>query len=30
LQSPVDFFLRAKLLGLLHKFCILPTYFCKY
>ncbi len=30
LQSPVEFFLRAKLLGLLHKFCILPTYFCKY
>jgi hypothetical protein len=30
LQSPVDFFWRAKLLGLLHKFCILPTYFCKY
>ncbi len=30
LQSSVDFFQRAKLLGLLHKFCILPTYFCKY
>jgi hypothetical protein len=30
LQSPVDFFQRAKLLGLPHKFCILPTYFCKY
>jgi hypothetical protein len=30
LQSPVNFFRRAKLLGLLYKFCILPTYFCKY
>jgi hypothetical protein len=30
LQSPVDFFRRATLLALLHKFCILPTYFCKY
>jgi hypothetical protein len=30
LQSPVDFFRCAKLLGLLDKFCILPTYFCKY
>jgi hypothetical protein len=30
LQSPVDFFRRAKLLALLHKFCILSTYFCKY
>jgi hypothetical protein len=30
LQSPVNFFLRAKLLGLLYKFCILRTYFCKY
>jgi hypothetical protein len=30
LQSPVDFFRRAKLLGHLHKFCILPTYFYKY
>ena len=27
LHSPVDFFWRAKLLGLLDKFCILPTYF---
>ncbi len=30
LQSHVDFFRRAKLLGLLHKFCNLHTYFCKY
>jgi hypothetical protein len=30
LQSPVDFFWRAKLLVLPHKFCILPTYCCKY
>jgi hypothetical protein len=30
LPSPVDFFRRAKLLGLLDKFCILPTYFYKY
>jgi len=30
LQSPVDFFRRAKLFGLLHKFCTLPTYFCNY
>jgi hypothetical protein len=30
LQSSVDFFRRAKLLALLHKFCILPAYFCKY
>ncbi len=27
LQSPVDFFRRPKLLGTLHKFCIVPTYF---
>ncbi len=30
LQSPVVFFRRAKFLRLLHKFCILPAYFCKY
>ena len=30
LPSPVDFFRRAKLLGLLDKFCILPTHFYKY
>jgi hypothetical protein len=30
LQSPVDFFRRAKLLELLLKFCTLPTYFYKY
>jgi hypothetical protein len=30
LPSPVDFFRRAKLLGLLDKFCILPTYFYKF
>ncbi len=30
LQSPVDVFRRAKLLGLPHKFCTLPRYFCKY
>jgi hypothetical protein len=27
LQSPVNFFRRAKLLGLLYKFCIPPTHF---
>jgi hypothetical protein len=30
LQSPVDFFRRAKLLGLPHKFCTLPRHFCRY
>ncbi len=30
LQSPVDFFRRAKLLGLPHKFCTLPRQFCRY
>jgi hypothetical protein len=30
LRSPVNFFRRVKPLGLLHKFCTLPTYFCKF
>ncbi len=30
LQSPVNFFRRAKFLRLLYKFCTLPTYFYKY
>jgi hypothetical protein len=30
LQSPVDFFRRAKLLGQPHKFCTLPRHFCRY
>ena len=30
LQSPVDFFRLAKLLGLPHKFCTLPRHFCRY
>ncbi len=29
LQSPVNFFRRAKLLELPHKFCTLPRHFCK-